>query len=372
VVSGDIEQHARVIADSIAGRRLAIWVGFGARGAAAEIRELATRTDAVVMASPRGKGVFSEQHPRYLGVTGFGGHDFAARYRAFAPEALLVLGTRLGEMTSFWDARLVPPAGLIHVDVDDSAFGTAFPDVPVRGVRAEIRALCEALVHRLPAAGSHVVPPPPAVEEPPAPRPGPVRPSMLMRAIQHVIVDGSDATVLTEAGNAFAWTTHLLRFDTPGRYRVSTGFGAMGMATAGVVGVAHATNRRAVAVVGDGAMLMHQEVSTAVAHRVPTIWIVLNDGRYGMIEQGMRALGWTPFAVELGSHDFVALARAVGADGVRVETEVELDAALRRAIAAPGPFVVDVRTDPSETAPFGMRNQNLSRAIATNATENCA
>lgn len=365
----NVDGHARGIADAIAGRRLAIWVGYGARDAAAEVRELAERTNAVVIASPRGKGVFPEQHPRYLGVTGFGGHDLVARYRAFDPEALLVLGTRLGEMTSFWDTRLVPRAGMIHVDVDETAFGAAFPELPVRGIRAEIRALCAELVRHLPAAAVRTDPPALHADAWPTPRPGPVRPSMLMRALQRVIVDGSDATVLTEAGNAFAWTTHLLRFDTPGRYRVSTGFGAMGMATAGVVGVAHATGRHAVAVVGDGAMLMHQEVSTAVVHRVPAIWVVLNDGRYGMIEQGMRALGWTPFAVELGSHDFVALARAVGADGARVESEAELDTALRRALAARGPFVVDVRTDPSETAPFGMRNQNLSRAIAT--SEDC-
>lgn len=365
----DVERHARAIADAIGGRRLAIWVGFGARRASEAIRALAERTGAVVLASPRAKGIFPEGHPQYLGVTGFGGHDLVARYRAFDPEILLVLGTRLGEMTSFWDGRLVPRSGLIHVDLDASAFGAAFPGLPVRGVVAEIAMLCEALVDQLPARDERPTPPIAPPVEPVVPRAGRVRPSALMHAIQRVVVEASDATVLTEAGNAFAWTTHLLRFHTPCRYRVSTGFGAMGMATAGVVGVAQATNRPAVAVVGDGAMLMHQEVSTAVAHGVPAIWIVLNDGRYGMIEQGMRALGWTPFAVELGNHDFVALARAVGADGVRVKTEAELDGALQQALAAHRPFVVDVHTDPGEIAPFGMRNQNLSRAIAERPSE---
>lgn len=358
----------REIAEQIANRRTAIWVGFGARAAAPWIRELADHIECVVISSPRGKGVFPEDDPRHLGVTGFGGHEIIERYRELAPEMLLVLGTRMGEMTSFWDARLVPPAGLVHVDLDEHAFGAAFPNVAVRGVHAEIGQFCADLLAHLPRRHAPA-PPRPAARPPLEARSGPVRPARLMDAIQRVVVDASDAIVLTEAGNAFAWTTHLLRFREPGRYRVSTGFGAMGAATAGVVGVAVATGRKAVAVVGDGAMLMHLEVSTAVVERAPAIWIVLNDGRYGMIEQGMRALGWTPFAVTIGKTDFVALARAVGADGVAVDTEAELDSALRIALAAPGPFVVDVRIDARERAPFGMRNQHLARALASGEEE---
>ena len=63
----------------------------------------------------------------------------------------------------------------------------------------------------------------------------------------------------------------------------------MGQATAGVLGAAIGRGGKAVAVVGDGAMLMNSEVSTAVQYRVPAVWVVLNDAGYGMIAHGMRA-----------------------------------------------------------------------------------
>jgi acetolactate synthase-1/2/3 large subunit len=315
------------------------------------------------MASPRAKGIFPEDHPLYLGVTGLGGHDVAARLEEYRPEHVLVLGTRLGEMTSFWDARLIPPGGLVHVDVDPDAFGRAYPDAPTLAITADAARFAQSLAARLPPNDVPLLHGMPPLRSPEPRAQGPVRPSALMAAIQRVVVERSRAIVLTEAGNAFAWTTHALRFREAGRYRVSTGFGSMGMATAGVVGVAAATRTKAVAVVGDGAMLMHQEVSTAVQERLPAVWIVLNDACYGMIEQGMRALGWSPFAVDIPRVDFVALARAVGADGVRVEREHDLDAALETALQADQPFVVDVITDPAETAPTGARNQSLSRGF---------
>jgi thiamine pyrophosphate-dependent acetolactate synthase large subunit-like protein len=192
-----------------------------------------------------------------------------------------------------------------------------------------------------------------------------VRPEALMDAIQRQVVDASDAILLAESGNAFVWTTHRLRFATPGRYRVSTSFGAMGHAVAGVVGAALAdgARRRAVAVVGDGAMLMHNEINTAVKHGARAVWIVLNDGRYGMCAQGMQTLGLHADA-DFPAVDFAAFARAQGARGLRVQGEDELDAALAQAMAADGPVVVDVLVDLQARAPAGSRNRGLARQLA--------
>jgi acetolactate synthase-1/2/3 large subunit len=355
---GVAPELARHVAAMIARVPIAIWAGFGARDAAPELRRLAERLDAPVMCSPRGKGVFPEDHRLFAGVTGFGGSAQVARHVRGARFAL-VLGTRLGEMTSFWDPALVPPEGLIHVDLDAGAFNSAYPHAPTLAIEAEVGAFVRALVaalgkgpRRPGATASPIV-----VDAPVAAR-SPVRPSALLAAIQRVVVAGSDAIVLTEAGNAFAWGTHALRFATPGRYRVSTGWGSMGHATTGVIGAALA-RRKAVALVGDGAMLMNNEISTAVQYGIGAVWIVLNDGRYGMIEQGMRSQGWAPIATAIPDTCFVTIARAMGADGVRVTDEVELDAALETALAATGPFVVDVVIDPEERAPIGARIRNL-------------
>ncbi len=348
----------------------AIWLGFGARGAAAEIRELAERTGAPVMCSPRAKGIFPEDHPLFVGVTGMGGHGVvvAALYmREQAPVRTLVLGTRLGEPTSFWNPTLVPSRGFVHVDIDPSVPGVAFPQVETFAVQAEIGDFVQELLAAWPAK--------PAAKTLDLPRPHPshpepiaselVRPGALMAAVQRVVVDGSDAIVLAESGNAFTWATHYLRFAQPGRYRVSTNLGSMGHAATGVVGAALAgSGGKAVAIVGDGAMLMNNsEINTAVKRNASAVWIVLNDARYNMCHQGMAALDMGELADAcFPAVDFAMMARSMGATGVRVESEDELDAVLTHALASGGPVVIDVLIDAEQLAPTQGRNEGLRPA----------
>jgi acetolactate synthase I/II/III large subunit len=349
-------------AELLATESFVIWAGFGARHASESVRQLAERTGARVMCSPRGKGVMPEGHPLFLGVTGLGGHAAVEAYlREARPRRALVLGSRLGEMVSFWSPELVPEDGLIHVDLDADVFGCAYPGVPTLGVQGEIGAFLDELLLLLPERPSRPLPLAlvrPREEELETREHGAVRPSFLMQMIQHVVVEGSDAVVLTEAGNSFALGSHHLRFEAPGRYRVSTSFGSMGQASTGVLGAALAC-KKAVAIVGDGAMLMNNEINTAANYGVGAVWIVLNDARYGMIEQGMESVGWQPFETDFPRTDFVAVARAMGGDGVRVDCEADLEAALQAGLASLGPFLIDVIIDPSECPPAGRRNQSL-------------
>lgn len=342
--------------------KFAIWVGFGARGAAEEILTLAERTGAAVMCSPRAKGIFPEDHPQFIGVTGLGGHSSVMTYmQEQAPLNVLVLGTRLGEPTSFWSQTMVPRGGFIHVDIDPQVPGVAYPCAETLPVQADIEVFVQELLSQLPAIEqANVSLPNPQIEEIAPGTDNLVRPEMLMAAIQKVIVEGSDAIVMAESGNSFTWSTNLLRFSQAGRYRVSTGVGAMGHAVTGVVGAAIARKNIAVAIVGDGAMLMNNEISTAVKYKVPAIWIVLNDARYNMCYQGMKLLGLTGADALIPETDFVTVARGMGANGVRVTTEADLTAALEKAIACNGPFVIDVLIDPSRPAPSKGRNQGLA------------
>ena len=358
---GAVDDCARLLGSA----PFVVWLGFGARKASAQIRAFVEMTGARVMCSPRAKGIFPEDHPLYLGVTGLGGHAAVEEYlQAEKPMRALVLGSRLGEFTSFWSDELVPEGGLVHVDVDSEAFSTAYPAVTTVAVQAEIRTFIEALTDQWPDHTPNKRAPLALASrpEPIVPREeGLVRPRALMEAIQRVIVDRTDATVLTEAGNSFSLGSHYLKFRTAGRYRVSSGFGSMGHATGGVVGAALARQTKAVAIAGDGAMLMLNEISTAVSYGAPAVWIVLNDARYGMIEQGMRALKWEPFETDIPRADFVQIARAVGADGVRVEREADLDQAIELAMAVDGPFVVDVWIDPNEAGLPNRRNASLAK-----------
>lgn len=358
---------------------VALWIGFGARKAAAPIYKLATRLGAPVMCSPRAKGVFPEDHRLFVGVTGMGGHASVLSYmQTHRPRWILVLGTRLGEATSFWNPAMIPQGGLIHVDVDADVPGVSYPTATTVPVHADVGAFVSALLAELPLGMGRPprnLPRPvtaPAVKDPeitgvPAlTRGGRVRPAALMQAVQRIVVDGSHSLVLAECGNAFTWATHLLRFQEAGRYRVSTSMGAMGHCAAGVVGAALASGRKCVALVGDGAMLMTNEINTAVKLQAACVWIVLNDARYNMCEQGMDALGLHADA-RFPDVDFAMVARAMGAEGRVVAAEDDLDAGLKAAMAATGPFVLDVCIDPACVAPAMGRNRGLRAQIAGDA-----
>jgi acetolactate synthase-1/2/3 large subunit len=339
-----------------------IWAGFGARRYATKVRELAERSGARVMASARAKGVFPESHPQYLGVTGmFGAHaSVQAHFQAQRPEHVLVLGSRLGQITSCFDPAYLPRNALIHVDVDPTVFGAAYPGVQTIGVSADIGVLIDSILDLWPARTPFTF----ARTRQPAlgaQGHGPVDPRILMAAVQRVIVDRSDATVLAEAGNAFAWANAELHFDEPGRYRTVSGFASMTSVTNGVVGAALAGNKRAVALVGDGAMLMGNEISTAVEHRADAKWIVLNDSSYGMVRHGMNAVGLPGNDTAMPTTNFELLARALGAVGGSVHRASELDVALEWMLTTPGPVVLDVAIDPRPAPSFGRRSAGFNR-----------
>ena len=182
----------------LASAPFAIWVGYGARGAASELLDLAERSGAMVMCSPRAKGIFPENHPQFIGVTGLGGNpaieeDFARN----PPAHILVLGTRLGESTSYWRKEFVPAEGFIHVDVDADVFGAAYPNATTFGVQSEVGEFLRCLLEEWPAnsherLGSARGSSSKATALTMRSR-GLVRPTALMQAIQHAVVDASES-----------------------------------------------------------------------------------------------------------------------------------------------------------------------------------
>src|SRR5581483_10942920 len=113
-----------------------------------------------------------------------------------------------------------------------------------------------------------------------------------------------------------------------------------------------------VAIVGDGALLMNNEINTAVKFGAPAVWVVLNDSRYNMCEQGMVVLGLRADAA-MPTVDFAMLAKALGANGETVQSETELEGALETATAARGPFILDFRFEAPGLGPWMARNRGL-------------
>jgi acetolactate synthase I/II/III large subunit len=325
------------------------------------------------MATPRGKGVIAEDDPAYLGVTGFAGHPSVLTYLdRHRPRYTLVLGTALGDTASGYHPGYAPSIAFVHVDLDPSVHGQAYPAVKTIPVVADTGAFGTRLAELFEAG-----PPAPVLAAPdvrPFPEAAPpgrgdrIHPGRLIDAVQAVFVD-SGRLVMAETGNALAWAVNRLRFTDPERWRGPSGLvGSMGHFSTGVVGAALATSHTAVALVGDGSMLMLNEVSTAVAKNAPAVWVVLNDSCYGMCAQGAQVLGLTDVDCSLPETDFAAYARSLGATGITVRRAGELDGSLAAALRATGPVVVDVHVDPQVAAPTAGRNAGLLRDSAAGRT----
>ncbi|WP_344850601.1 thiamine pyrophosphate-binding protein [Kribbella ginsengisoli] len=347
----------------------AIWVGGGARASARPVRRLVDLAGVPTMATPRGKGVVAETDPHYLGVTGFAGHSSVLEFLQHSrPEYMLVLGTGMGDFASGYHVGYAPQTAFIHVDLDNSVLRAAYPTIATVPVVAELGAFCEELARLIEddqavsrVAGAIASP----FEQKQARSAGRlVDPRYLIEVIQTVLVDRG-VPVMAETGNGLAWAVNGLRISDPTQWRAPSGLvGAMGHFAAGVVGAALATSRTWAAIVGDGSMLMNNEISTAVHRAAPAIWVVLNDARYNMCEQGAEVLGLTNVDCSMPETDFAAAAIALGARGLLVDRAEDLSLALRSAVDVGGPVVVDVRIDPLPPAPTAGRNAGLLRASA--------
>ncbi len=337
------------------GKRFGIWAGYGALHASKELKAFVERTGCSVISTPRAKGIFPELHDQYVGVSGAGAHPSVAQYmKDFEPEVLIVLGSRLGEVSSFWSPVMIPSHGFIQVDLDSTAFGCGYPSVNTLGIYADVRLFIEDLLAHLPEdfvqqrpykstlTSDYLLPRSEQL----------VRTPFLLQEVQRAIVEGSDAVVMAESGNSFAWANHALRFVTPGRYRTSAFFGSMGHFVTGVVGAAIARGGKAVVLTGDGAMLMNNEINTAVAYKAQAVWIVLNDARFGLTEDGMTALNLTPVETKIPMTDFAAFARSQGAQALIIDKEEDLAVALEVAMSSESPFVLDIRIDQNDIAPL--------------------
>lgn len=337
-------------------RNVCVVVGFGARDT--DVRALVERTGWRAVCTPRGKGIVPETHPAHLGVIGVAGHDAAEQALAgVRPEVVVALGTTLGEASSGWSEALRPSRLLVLVDGRGDALAGAYPNTPLLCVHAEVSTFVEAVLARLPAVPPAVVPRP-VIDLAPARTHGPVRPSYLFGLVQRIVIDATDALLYAESGNSFTWAIHQLRLTTP-RLRVSVGWGSMGHVSSGAIGAA-AAGRRVVALVGDGAMLMGNELATAARDGLPVTWIVLNDGQYGMCRHGMDAIGLAGVDTDLAPIDFAGLARALGVQAESVASEAALADALTRLSTCAGPALLDVRTDREERGPIGRRVRALS------------
>lgn len=356
----DIRRAARLLGDA---ERPTIFVGHGVALARAEgaLLRLAERLQAAVITSPKAKSVFPEDHPLSLGVFGMGGHARADRYLD-SHDVILVAGSSLDEFaTSAWSPRLRASKAFIQTDIDPVQIGKNYP--VTMGLAGDAGAVLEALTEALPASSSiptrarldTIAAEVPRFEQEQQllSRASPLSPPRLVAELRRAMPD--DAMLFVDTGNASLWAGHYFETRQPRTYFIDMGIAAMGSAVAGIVGGALAApGRRAVALTGDAAFAMHGfEVHVAVELGLPIVWVVLDNGGHGMIQQGERMA----FGEDAGFYAFhrridaAGVARSFGAVGLSVDDVPGLQAALRDALAGDRPTVIDARIDPSVVAP---------------------
>ena len=347
---------------SEAERPLAIVGGGGWSGeATVALAKLATDWDLPIGTSFRCQDYFDNRHDCYAGDVGIGIDPALAR-RVAEADLLLVIGARLGEMTTGGYTLVrapVPEQALIHVHADPDEIGRVYR--PALGIAANPSSFVQALARLSP-------------ERPPQwsawraaaradrtewirPRetPGSVR---LERVVAHLNdVLPAEAFVANGAGNYAAWMHRYFEYrgwSDGVRTQLAPTSGSMGYGLPAAIAakLAHPA-REAIALAGDGCFQMTMaEFGTACEQEANVVVLVCNNGVYGTIRmhQELRYPG-RPSATGLANPDFAALARSYGAFGETVENDAEFPAALERARSAGRPALLDLRTDPAAVTP---------------------
>jgi acetolactate synthase I/II/III large subunit len=313
-----------------------IFVGGGALDAAQEVRALAERLAAPVVAYRRGRGVLDDRHPLAHALPG--GHALWAK-----ADVVLAVGTRLQLPLSGWgtDDKLT----LIKVDIDrDEIDRICTPQIGLVGDAAPVLArLVEHLAH-LPAMRPDRVARSRALKDRVAAELSVLAPQLaFLRAIRDVLPDhGVLIDELTQVGYA---ARNAYETRKP-RTFISSGYqGTLGWGVATALGAKHALgNVPVVALSGDGGFMFNvQELSTAVRHRIPIVVIVFNDGAYGNVRNMQKHLhGNRLIGSDLANPDFVRLAESFGITGHRVADPEGLRQALEQSLAENEPALIEV------------------------------
>jgi acetolactate synthase-1/2/3 large subunit len=324
-----------------------------------DLVRLAELLHVAVVASWRRGDVIPNDHPLYLGMTGYGSPSIV-RERIEASDALLVLGARLNEPTTSGYRIPAPGQRWMHVDLEPRQDAAGDTPAPVRAIRADARAFVRAALARLKDAVLLAEPlqardrnnpvdraaweAATIVDDSPWAGPG-IHPGRIVADLRRLLPE--DAIITTDAGAFAGWAARGFRFRRPGTFLGPTS-GAMGYGLPAAIAAALVhRERRVIALLGDGGLGMTlAELETAVRVDAHLVAIVFDNESYGMIREHQE-LGGSPTSpgTSLGPVDFAAVARACGARGVRVDTDPAFEPALRTALAASGPTVIHLALD---------------------------
>jgi acetolactate synthase-1/2/3 large subunit len=326
--------------------------------ASAALRELAGLTGAPVTSTLMGLGAFPASDPAWLGMVGMHG-AFEANHAMHDCDVMIAVGARFDDRVTGRLDAFSPRSKKIHIDIDRSSIGKVVrADVPILADAGEALA---ALVHALKRerlAADRLKPWWGQIETWRARRCFAYRPSADIIKPQYAIerlfalTRGRDVYITTEVGQHQMWAAQFFHFEAPNRWMTSGGLGTMGYGLPAAVGVQTAHPKSLVIdIAGDASVQMTiQELSTAIQHDLPIKVFILNNEWMGMVRQWQQLLHGERYSHSYSASlpDFVKLAEAYGAVGLRASHPDELDGLIEEMIDTPLPVVLDCRVERAE------------------------
>ncbi len=363
-VKGDIDRIREAV-DLIAGaERPILYTGGGVinSGPAASqlLRELARLTDAPVTSTLMGLGAFPADNENFLGMLGMHG-TFEANNAMHDCDVMVAIGARFDDRITGRIEAFSPNSKKIHIDVDRSSINkTIHVDVGIVGdcahVLEDMIKVWKAKVLR-PRKNAHkawwdqiaewrsidclsydsddtVIKPQYAIER------------------LYELTGDQNPIITTEVGQHQMWAAQHYKFQDPNHFLTSGGLGTMGYGLPAAIGAQFAYPKKLVIdIAGEASTLMNiQELGTAVQYRLPIKVFILNNQYMGMVRQWQEMIHGGRYSETYSDSlpDFVKLAEAFGALGLRADKPGDVDGIIKEMIAHDGPVVVDMAVDKEE------------------------
>ena len=352
-----IRLAAKALANS---RRPVIYAGGGviAANASAELAELATSERFPVTCTIMGLGAFPAPHEQWLGMLGMHGTR-TANYAMDEADLIVAVGARFDDRITGKLSEFAPRAKFIHIDIDPAEISKNVPaHIPIVGdarnilprLTAEYRALTRDAA-RLEEWWSRI-----RVWQERHPlayvdsTDSEIKPQHMLQALYQATA--GDAIITSDVGQHQMWAAQYYHFAKPRRWINSGGLGTMGFGLPAAMGAkVGCPDQTVVCVAGDGSVQMNmQELATCAQEGIAIKVFIMNNGYLGMVRQ-WQELFWDKrySQVDMGQWpDFVKVAEAYGATGIRLHDKHTLVRDMQAAIATEGPVLVDVRVTREE------------------------
>ena len=360
--------------------RPVLYVGGGVikANATEELFELATTAKLPVVTTLMARGAFPDSHELSLGMPGMHGVYTAVTAMQKA-DLLLAIGARFDDRVTGKLSAFAPDAKIVHVDIDPAEIGkNRNADVPIVGDCKDVTAKMVAeLARRLAGGGERADRSawwgqlrgwqqrfPLRYDQQPD---GPIKAQYAIERMRSHA--GDEAIVVAGVGQHQMWASQFWRFEKPRTWINSGGLGTMGFAVPAALGAkAGQPDRRVIAIDGDGCFQMtSQELATSTTEKIPFVTMIINNANLGMVRQWQELFydeRYSQVHLTYDVPDYVKLAEAYGAVGLRAERPEDVEPVIEKALSVDDrSVVIDMRCDDREMCfpmvPAGASNDEI-------------